>query len=192
MTFSDGYLYYVDKTGEKDTVYKVPAGGDWTAPEKLASYKEYRDVEEICVEDDRVYVLLSRPYQDSSDDGFVDVYKEVHVIEISDAVSGEAIEVRKLKCDEDKRIHCSSLRVEDGIAYYIRESENVATGVKTVSIRQLDDGKEKSLYEDTDLDGCGSLCVLYSNTVAAYGMIGDTLRLYWIPLDGSEPQVFDY
>ena len=194
VTFSDGYLYYVDKTGEVDTVYKVPAGGDWSAPEKLFSYKEYVDVREIYVEDDRVYVLYDRPYQDSNDDGKVDANGRMYCINIRDAVSDESIHNWAFKSSTDEKRYYSNMRVEDGIAYYIRESEDVATGVKTVSIRQLtlDDGKEKSLYEDTDLDGYGSLCVLNSNTVAAYGAIGDTARLYWIPLDGSDPRILDY
>ena len=46
--FSDGYLYYVDKTGAADVIYRVPAGGDWTSPQEVVSWKEDVDIQEIC------------------------------------------------------------------------------------------------------------------------------------------------
>lgn len=192
--FSDGYLYYVDKTGEQDTVYRVPAGGDWTSPQKLCVYKAYVEVEEICVEDDRVYMLYSYPYQDSSDDGDVDANGTVHAIDIINAVSGDDINGWRWYGNADIAAYYSNMRAEDGMLYYIKEQVDVATGAYTCSFIQFrpDDLSGQTLYTDTDLDGRQGLCVLYHTILAAYGKTGDTLRLYWIPLDGSEPEVNDY
>ena len=197
-TFSDGYLYYVAKTGEGDIICKVSAGGDWTNPQVLFMMKEEIDVEEICVEGDRIYVLLNHPYWDSNDDGFVDANGKVRGIVRCDAVSGDFIAGDPISSSSNAYVQEDyyNMRVKDGIAYCIVDSLNVTTGIKTIRFDQyqfeLDGTLVQTLYTDTNMDACWSLCFLDGVVMSAYGRTGDIVRLYLIPLDGSDPEVFDY